>query len=113
VILEEKLVFNVMSVLAEHGRVKKKLLTRAALGQKIRDGKLIGTAPIGTQVAEDGKTLERNDIEAQAIELIKEERTKGLSIRAITEKLNLSGIPARGSKWHHQTVHRILKSIEV
>lgn len=37
-------------------------------------------------------------------------RSRGLSLRAIVDKLNADGVPARGSRWHLTTVASLLRA---
>ncbi len=51
-------------------------------------------------------TLSRTDA---ALARIRKLRQRGLTVRAIAEALNAEGVPARGARWYHQTVHRVLR----
>ncbi len=84
--------------------------TRGALAAKrARGEKTGGSLPVGFDLAEDGKKLVVNDIESQAIEMVRKLRAEGISVRAIAEQLNAEGVAARGDKWHPTTIARLLK----
>lgn len=84
-------------------------LTRAALSKKKARGELIGTAPLGTRVASNGVDLEADPTEAETLELVRELRTSGASIRTIAAELDARGVPARGARWHPTTVARLIR----
>lgn len=87
-------------------------LTRAALAVKAGRGERVGELPLGSMVAEDGRTLIVDADEARTIDLIRALRADGLSIRAIAARLNADGVPARGGRWHPTTVARVLARAE-
>jgi len=81
---------------------------RAALAVKRARGERTGALPLGARVGPDG-LLEVDPAERAAIERIGELRAGGLSIRRIAQRLNAEGVPARGSRWHHTSVDRVLR----
>lgn len=98
-----------IDVFAQLERAQVALRTRAALGVKrARGEKLGGALPLGCGVADDGRTLVRDDAEAEAVELVRALRADGFSQREIVERLNAEGVPCRGEKWHRTTVRRLL-----
>lgn len=91
--------------------------TRIAMGEKKERGEDIGKAPYGLRwVPKDDNNplgyLEENENEQEIIELIRLYSSVGQGIRKISKRLNKDGIPARGKKWHHTTVARILRRIK-
>jgi hypothetical protein len=84
-------------------------LTRSALAKKKARGERVGGVPLGARVAPDGLTLETEPSEAETLELVRELRTAGASIRAIATELNARGMPARGERWHPTTVARLIR----
>lgn len=93
----------------ERGLVRER--TRAALAHKRAVGEVyrgIGNAPIGHRAAGDGVTLVEDPREARAVEIIRELRAAGVSIRAIADRLNAENVPARGERWHATTVARFV-----
>lgn len=49
-----------------------------------------------------------NEQEAKSIARARELRAEGLSLRAIADRLNAEKMPARGARWYHTTVQRVL-----
>ena len=83
--------------------------TTAALAHKRSEGRRTSKdAPFGWSVGDDGDTLERNAAEQRAIELIRDLRAGGMSIRGIVQHLEEQGIAARGARWHKTTLERVL-----
>ena len=93
---------------AEVERRKIRARTRAALAVKKSRGERVGSIPYGYQLAADGRTLEANAAELRAVELVRELRGEGLTLRAIAARLEAAGcVPRGGAKWHPDTVARI------
>ena len=73
----------------------------------------LGTANFGYCIADDGRTLIDNMNEQRIINLIREYRKEGLSLRSIVSRLNKQGHKARSNKPLELTqVARIVKTIE-
>lgn len=103
---------RMMDAFAEHERARIAERTRAALKVKRDRGeRLGGDLPIGRTVATDGRTLVADPAEARAVEIIRELRAAGWSVRRIAEELDARGVPARGDHWHPTTVVRIAKRV--
>lgn len=84
-------------------------LTKSALDYKRAKGERVGGIPYGYQLAADGVHLEANPDELRAVELVRERRAEGLTLRAIASRLEAAGyVPRGGSKWHPDTVARIV-----
>lgn len=85
-------------------------LTREALAKKRARGERIGELPLGRMVGADGVTLIENPAEARAVADVHCMRAEGVSIRGIADELNRQGVPARGERWHAQTIQRLLQA---
>lgn len=98
-----------------HGLVHSKnmttaALTTAALAKKRALGlRTSKDAPFGWSVGDDGDTLEKNAAEQRAIELIRDLRAGGLSLRDIAAHLDDHGVAPRGTRWHKTSIERILR----
>jgi DNA invertase Pin-like site-specific DNA recombinase len=101
---------TVMAGAAELERNMIRERTTAALKHKKENGELVGSTPYGKQLCEDGCHLEVNHEEQKVVSLIRDLRNQGLSYQKIVNHLTTHGVPARGGKWHLNTVVRILKS---
>lgn len=99
---------RLVDAFAEYERALIRSRTRAALAVKRRRGELTGTAPLGSTVAPDGRTLAPEPAEARALELVAELHGAGWSIRRIAAELDARGVPARGDRWHPTTVARLV-----
>ena len=73
----------------------------------------MGTVPLGCALAEDGRTLIRDEAEAEAVALILDFRAGGMPLRRIAAELNQRGVPSRGKRWHATTVARVVKRGEL
>lgn len=100
---------GMVDLFSAHERALIRARTKSALAVKKSRGELVGEAPIGFRVREDGKLLENDQTEQKAIERVRELRAQGFSVRAIAEVLNDEGVPARGARWHATTVARLLE----
>jgi len=95
---------------AQYERALIRARTRAALAVKRGRGeKTGGSVPFGYRLGADGVHLEPDEVEQQVVELVRRLRADGLSLRAVVERLNADGVPARGQKWHKTSVARILE----
>jgi len=106
-----RLVLNVLMSVAQWERETIGERTATALQYKKSMGERIsGKIPFGFDLAEDGKTLTRNETEQTIIERIHNLKAKGFSLRKIAGALNQEGIPSKERKrWNHVQIHRILK----
>lgn len=103
---------GMMDVFAQLERAMIASRTKAALGAKKARGERVGGVPIGSTVAADGKRLEAHVAELEALQLIRELRAEGLSMRGIVARLNAEGVPCRGGQWHLTTIARLLARSE-
>ena len=75
-------------------------------------GQSWGTTEYGWTVADDGRTLVPDLLEAEVLEKIYQLRHRDmLSIQAIANHLNDLDVPARGAKWHWNTIWRLLQKM--
>lgn len=102
---------RIVDAMAEYERQIIAARTRAALAAKRARGERTGAVPVGSRVADDGRHLEADPAEAEAVELIGRLRAAGVSIRRIAAELNARGLEARGAKWHPTTVARVLARV--
>ena len=101
---------GIMDVFAQYERAVIRTRTRAALKVKRERGeKTGGRVPFGFSLDADGIHLVENESEQAIIAIVLDLRRDGMSIRAIAERLNTDGVPARGTRWHRTTVDRLLK----
>jgi DNA invertase Pin-like site-specific DNA recombinase len=105
-----KMIFRLLSVLNEFERDQISERTSNALQHKKAKGELVGSIPFGYSLAADGKTLEENPSQQEALVLIGKLKAKGLSLRQIAQELSQLGVPtAKGNKsWTHSAVNRIV-----
>lgn len=73
-------------------------------------GERVGRVPFGMQVGSDGKHLEPAPAEVEARERARALRASGLSLRAVTARLNEDGASCRGTRWHLTCVARLCGS---
>ena len=100
---------TVMAGAAEMERNLVRERTSAGMAHKKAKGERVGTVPYGSRLAGDGVALEENNEEQEVIARLKALRAEGLTLQAITDRLNTDGTPARGKRWHLTTVARLLK----
>jgi len=99
---------RIVDAFAEYERLVIKARIKSAMAVKRAKGEALGsTAPYGYRVSADGQ-LERDAAEQQVIANVQALRDEGLSIRAVAERLNADGVPARGRRWYPTTVARML-----
>lgn len=105
-----KMVFRLLAVMAEFERDLISERTTTAMQHKRSKGERVGSIPVGYMLASDGVSLIPNESQQEAIELIRQLRDAGLSMRSIAEELTRRGVPTSkgGTTWKHSTVQRIL-----
>jgi len=102
---------RMIDAFAEYERLILKARTKAALKAKKERAQRTGSVPYGYSVnPENEKELIENEDEQQAIEIIKELRDRGVTLRKIATHLQLAGYKSRSKtcNWHHQTIRNIL-----
>jgi len=83
-------------------------LTSAALARKRANGEYTGgDVPRGCRLASDGVSLEENPAELMDLDLIRQLRADGISIRALAAELNARGVLNRGRRWNHGSLGRL------
>jgi DNA invertase Pin-like site-specific DNA recombinase len=92
---EGELIKGIMNQFAAYERALIKARTSAALRAKRRRGENPGQVPYGFVLAADGVRLIELEREQVVIRYIIELRGSGLSFRAIVDRLNAEGVPAR------------------
>jgi site-specific DNA recombinase len=99
---------TVMAGAAEMERNLIKERTRTALAHKAKQGERVGQIPFGYQLGSDNIHIEANPNEQATLIQIRTMYSAAISPGAIAERLNEIGTPARGTRWHRNTVRRIL-----
>lgn len=101
---------SVMDAAAQFERDLIKARTRAAMAEKRKANHRIGEIPFGWRLAEDG-TLREEEAEQRVLDLIRECREAGISLRKIADHLTGLGILTKkgNAKWNHNTVNSVLK----
>ncbi|MBO76559.1 MAG: resolvase [Gemmatimonadetes bacterium] len=112
---EAQLLRNIVNAFAEYERLLIKARTKSALAVKKSKGERTGQIPYGKRLASDGRHLIDHAVEQKVIQKIVALSRQGLSRRAIANRLNTEGIPARGrpgrtkvGTWRHPIVGRII-----
>ena len=105
-----RMVFRLLSSLAEFERDQIAERTKAALSHKKAKGERVGSIPFGYDLAADGINLVPNVAQQEALSLIAELRAAGLSMRSIADQLNARNISTAKGKgqWKHSTIQSIL-----
>lgn len=100
---------SVMDAAAQFERDLIKARTRAAMAEKRKAGHRIGEVPFGWSLAADGN-LEPVPAEQEILDLIRELRESGVSLRSIAKQLTDLGIVTKKgkAKWSHSTVQSVL-----
>lgn len=100
---------SVMDAAAQFERDLIKARTRAAMAEKRKANHRIGDIPFGWSLAADGK-LEPVAAEQEILDLIRELRESGVSLRRIADQLTDLGIVTKkgNAKWSHSTVRSVL-----
>jgi len=108
-----RMMTNLLMVIAQWERETIGERTKEALAYKKAKGERCGSIPYGWELADDGINLVTNIAEQKAIQLARELRDQGLSLRAIGKKLWKLGYAQRnGAKWKPQTVKSLLAAEE-
>lgn len=105
-----RFVFRLFASLGELERDQVSERTRAAMQhQRQRGRRISGRVPYGYDLRDDGQ-LVRNRREQRHLQKIVRWRMEGLSMRAIAERLNAKGIPAKqGGQWVVSGVQSVLR----
>lgn len=106
-----RMVFKMLSTLAEFERDVNSERTRNALGHMRRTNRRISAKiPFGYTLAADNSTLLPDADEQAAIARIIERRTGGMTLAAIAQSMETEGVKTReGGRWYPATVASILE----
>lgn len=105
-----RLFLALLAGFAEFERAQLGERTKAALDHLRAQGKRTTRwIPYGYRLASNGTDLEEHPKERRVVELMRSLQADGYSVRRIAAALNERGTPARGARWYHGTVHRVLK----
>jgi DNA invertase Pin-like site-specific DNA recombinase len=103
---------RMVDAFAEFERLQIGARTKAALGAKrARGEKTGGDVPFGYAVDEQGR-LSEDGAEQEALEVIRRLRSKGWTLQAICDELEVRGVRTKrgGSKWQPKVVARLAKA---
>lgn len=105
-----RLVLNVLLCVAQWERETIAERTKDAMQHKIRNGHRCSRTKYGFDLADDGKSMLPSHAEQATIELIRELRARGMTLREIAEELTMRGIPTKEGtpNWNHSIIRRIL-----
>ena len=105
---EAQLMRTLVDAFAQYERALIAARTKAALAVKSARGELVGSVPLGKRLAADGRRLVVDPDEARAVDLVRDLRGEGWTLRAIAAELDRRGHRTRtGGPWHAQTVARM------
>ncbi|MBK8536482.1 MAG: recombinase family protein [Candidatus Competibacteraceae bacterium] len=93
-----KMVFRMLSVMAQFESDQISERVTWGMQHKKAQGVRVGTVPFGYRLAADGATLIPDDTEQHIIAVIREQRSLGLSLRAIVARLHERGYQSRAGK---------------
>lgn len=105
-----RLVLNVLLSVAQWERETTAERTRDALQHKIRNRERVGKVRFGFDLAADGVTLTPNPTEQTSLELMRQLRAAGRTLRQIAAELTARAIPTKegNQQWSHTAVAYIL-----
>jgi DNA invertase Pin-like site-specific DNA recombinase len=96
---------RILDAFGEYERLIIGQRTKAALKAKRDRGERAGNVPFGYTLNANGRTLDANADEQRVIELLRELKAAGYTLRAIADELNRQGFTTRrGTAWRHQYV---------
>jgi len=107
-----RLVITIMGAVSQWEREAIGERTREALRHKKTKGERVGNIPFGFRLSADGRQLEADVVEQDAVTAINQLRAEGHSLRRIAATLNGQGHRTRcGSAWRLESVNRIIQRI--
>lgn len=104
---EAALLRSMLDAVAQYERAIIRARTTAALAAKARRGE--GQPRLGTRRAADGIKLEVDPAERAIVDNMRTWRAAGMTLQAITDRLNAEVTPTRGKRWHLNSVARVLR----
>lgn len=105
-----RLVMTIMGAVSQWEREAIGERTRDALRHKRAQGQRAGNIPFGYRLAQDGRALEPEHAEQQAMVEIHKLRRAGNPLRVIATELNRNGhLTRRGTPWRLESVVRVLR----
>lgn len=106
-----RMIFGVLSVLAQFERELIGERTRDAMAHKARKGEAVGRAPRGMRI-ENGRLSPDPSSDGLALaQRARELRAEGLTLQAIADQLDAEGFrPERGSRLRASTIHYVLRN---
>lgn len=114
-----RLVINILASISQWEREVIGERTKEALSYKKSQGLRTGNVPFGYKLDDTSTEVSKktgapaklieDPIEQEALAIVRELRSQGMSIRAMVEELNKRNVPtAKGGRWHIKTVQRAL-----
>jgi DNA invertase Pin-like site-specific DNA recombinase len=105
-----RLVITIMAAVSQWEREAIGERTRDALRHKRSQGHRVGNIPFGSRLSADGKRLEPDATEQEALKEIRRLRDEGASLRGIAMALNHRAYRTRrGTPWRLESVARVVK----
>jgi DNA invertase Pin-like site-specific DNA recombinase len=105
-----RLVITIMGAVSQWEREAIGERTRDALRHKRGKGERVGNIEFGSRLSADGRHLEPDPTEQQALSEIRDLRNQGTTLRTIASTLNANGhVTRRGSPWRLESVARVLQ----
>lgn len=102
---------QIIDAFGQYERALIRARTCAALAVKKARGERVGGIPFGSQLADDGRTLEPHADEQRALGLLRDLRAAGYTFRAVADELNRQGFRSRtGGRWVPQSVHMLTRA---
>lgn len=103
---------RMVDAFAEYERLIIGARTKAALAVKRTRGEHTGGAlPFGYRLAADGRSLESDPAEQEAIALIARLRSDGMSYRQLAAELNARGVVSKtGKRWNHVQLFQTVRN---
>jgi len=106
-----RLVLNIMTAVSQWEREAIGERTRDAMRHKRAKGERVGTVPFGFRLSADGVTLEPEPAEQAVLDLIRELRAGGMTVRAVAAELNNRGYATRrGTPWRNEYISALAQA---
>lgn len=109
--LLDTLMRNIVDCFAAYERAIIGHRTRVALAQKIAKNERCGQIAFGKRLADDGIHLEPHPEEQKLLDIMRELRQSGLTLREAATAMNARGFRNRqGREWTHQFIATLLRT---